>query len=203
MIAIVDYGLGNLKSIYNMLSYLNKKSVISSNPEEIAMANKIILPGVGSFDAGVLNLRNSGLGVVLDEEVITRKKPILGICLGMQLLTTGSEEGELPGLGWIKAFSKKFRFSSKNLKIPHMGWNYVRPVNTTSLFKGLDTEKNRFYFVHSYYVECANEENVLAKCSYGNDFACAIVKDNIYGVQFHPEKSHKFGMTLLKNFAEL
>lgn len=203
MIAIVDYGLGNLKSIYNMLSYLNIKSYISSNPEEIAMANKIILPGVGSFDTGVLNLRNSGLGAVLNEEVMARKKPILGICLGMQLLTAGSEEGEFPGLGWIKAVSKKFKFSSKDLKIPHMGWNYVRPVNTKSLFKGLDTEKNRFYFVHSYYVECTNEENVLAKCSYGNDFACAIVKDNIYGVQFHPEKSHKFGMTLLKNFAEL
>jgi len=167
------------------------------------MANKIILPGVGSFDTGVLNLRNSGLGAVLNEEVMARKKPILGICLGMQLLTAGSEEGEFPGLGWIKAVSKKFKFSSKDLKIPHMGWNYVRPVNTKSLFKGLDTEKNRFYFVHSYYVECTNEENVLAKCSYGNDFACAIVKDNIYGVQFHPEKSHKFGMTLLKNFAEL
>lgn len=203
MIIVVDYGLGNINSICNMLSHLNIRTRISNCLEEIIEADKLILPGVGSFDAGMMSLRKSGLDISLSEAVLVRKKPVLGICLGMQLMTKRSEEGKEKGLGWFNASTEKFKFTeSVGLKIPHMGWNRVISKAQSPLFEGL-IDENRFYFVHSYHVVCENEANILAECCYGESFVCAIRQENIWGVQFHPEKSHRFGMRLLKNFAEL
>ena len=201
MIAILDYGIGNLKSIYNMLKKVGVESIITSDIKEIKSADKYILPGVGSFDFGINNLKRSLFFETLEEEVLESKKPILGICLGMQLLTKSSEEGKEKGLGWIDADTKKFDLEDKSLAIPHMGWNIVNPIVKNNLFK--DVDNNRYYFVHSYYVFCNNNTNVLATAYYGEEFTCSIQRDNIYGVQFHPEKSHKFGMKLLKNFGDM
>lgn len=201
MIAILDYGVGNLKSIYNMFKKVGIESIITSDIETIKKANKYILPGVGSFDYCITSLKNTLFFDTLEKEILEHKKPILGICLGMQLLTKSSEEGKEKGLGWIDAQTIKFDLEYKRLAVPHMGWNKSYPTNTDSIFKGL--EENRFYFVHSYYVVCNDERDVLATANYGKTFTCSIYKDNIYGVQFHPEKSHKFGMQLLKNFGEL
>lgn len=200
MIAILDYGMGNLKSIYNMFKKIGIDSVITSDIEVIRNADKYLLPGVGSFDFGIKNLKKSSFFTVLEKEVLEHNKPILGVCLGMQLLTNSSEEGTVKGLGWIDAETKKFDLEDKSLSVPHMGWNSVRPIVANGIFEEL--EENRFYFVHSYYVACKNDENILATSNYGKIFTCGIVKDNIYGVQFHPEKSHKFGMKLLKNFGD-
>jgi len=202
MITIVNYGLGNLGSIFNMLRRIGIKSRITSDPEEIRNAEKIILPGVGHFDKGMHELMKSGLKSILEYKVLTEKTPVLGICLGMQLMTKSSEEGELQGLGWIDAVSKKFVFENSNLKIPHMGWNVVSVVNKNGLIEN-NVPESRFYFVHSYYVKVSNEENSFLKSDYGIRFDSGIFRDNIFGIQFHPEKSHKFGMKLLKNFAEL
>lgn len=201
MIAILDYGMGNLKSIYNMFKKIGIDSVITSDIEVIKKADKYLLPGVGSFDHGMINLKKALFFETLEKEVLENKKPILGICLGMQLLTNSSEEGKEKGLGWIDAKSVKFDLEDKSLAIPHMGWNKTTPTKLNSIFKEL--EENRFYFVHSYYVVCNDENNILASVDYGKTFTCSINKDNIYGVQFHPEKSHKFGMQLLKNFGEM
>lgn len=201
MIAILDYGMGNVKSIYNMLKKVGVDSIITSDPEIVAKAEKYILPGVGAFDHGMTNLRNSSFFNILEKNVIIEKKPILGICLGMQLLTNSSEEGIETGLGWVDAKTIKFDLKDQDLAIPHMGWNKTNPTNTNDIFKNL--EENRFYFVHSYYVICNDDENILATANYGQTFTCGIYKNNVYGVQFHPEKSHKFGMQLLKNFGEL
>lgn len=201
MIAILDYGIGNLKSIHNMFKKIGVESIITSNVDDIKNAHKYLLPGVGSFDYGITNLKNSSFFTTLEEEVLKNKKPILGICLGMQLLTNCSEEGKEKGLGWIDANTVKFDLEDKSLSIPHMGWNKTNPTNTNSLFNNLD--ENRFYFVHSYHVVCNSSDNILATTNYGKLFTCSIYKDNIYGVQFHPEKSHKFGMQLLKNFGDL
>jgi glutamine amidotransferase len=205
MIAIINYGLGNLGSIQNMLKKIGCSDVIISNDRsEIDKADKLILPGVGAFDNGMSKINESGLLDVLNENVLIKKKPVLGICLGMQLLTRGSEEGKLKGLGWIDADTMKFSFESsgESLKIPHMGWNYVKVSKQHSLVKNIDNTF-RFYFVHSYYVSCKNESDPLLKSHYGIDFTCAVQKENIMGVQFHPEKSHKYGMQLLKNFVDL
>ena len=201
MIAILDYGVGNLKSIYNMFKKVGVESFITSNIEDIKNANKYLLPGVGSFDHGINSLKNAPFFETLEKEVLENKKPILGICLGMQLLTNSSEEGQEKGLGWIDAQTMKFDLEDKNLSIPHMGWNKTIPINTNTIFRNLD--ENRFYFVHSYHVVCNSKENILATSNYGEIFTCSIYKENIYGVQFHPEKSHKFGMQLLKNFGDL
>lgn len=202
MIAIVDYGMGNLGSIRNMLLYLGVDSEITSDPSRIAAARKLILPGVGAFDRAMTNLRERGLIPVLDGEVLEKGKPVLGICLGMQLLGRRSEEGTLPGLGWIEADTIRFRFDPglAHLKIPHMGWNRVTVSRSGSIMDHLPPEP-RFYFVHSYHVRCDREENVLATASYGFEFHAAVIRGNILGTQFHPEKSHKFGLALLKNFA--
>ena len=203
MIVVVDYGMGNLGSIMNMLKKVEAKALLSSDIAEIEKADKLILPGVGSFDAGMNNLSTLGLIPILNKKVIEDRTPMLGICLGMQLLTKRSEEGNLPGLGWIDADTVRFKFDDvqgmKN-KIPHMGWNTVELVKASKLFNDMYPEP-RFYFVHSYHVRCNKEEDILTKTFYGYYFISSIVAGNIAGVQFHPEKSHKFGMKLLGNFA--
>jgi glutamine amidotransferase len=203
-IVIIDYGLGNLGSMANMLKKIGAQAVVSSDPLVIEKAEKLILPGVGSFDGGMKNLASRGLLTVINKRVLEDKVSILGVCLGMQLLSKRSEEGQLSGLGWLDTETIRFKFedANYNLKIPHMGWNQVTVHQSHPLFTDLE-EVNRFYFVHSYHVVCANQDNVLASSSYGFSFTSAIVKDNIMGVQFHPEKSHKFGMLLLKNFSEM
>lgn len=199
MIAILDYGIGNLKSIFNMFKRVSVDSIITSDVDTIKNASKIVLPGVGSFDHGIKSFKNSIFYDTVEREVLEKNKPILGICLGMQLLTNGSEEGYEKGLGWIDADTVKFDLVDKNLSIPHMGWNNTTPVKKTQLYSELG--ENRFYFVHSYHVICNNNENVLATAEYSQKFTCSIIKNNIYGVQYHPEKSHKYGMQLLKNFS--
>ena len=199
MIAILDYGLGNLGSIANMLKVIGEKSKITSKQEEIKAAEGIILPGVGAFDAGMQKLNESGLTEVI-MECASKGTPILGICLGMQLLGRRSEEGTLPGLGLIPFECKKFKFpDDSDLKIPHMGWDIVDIKQSNPLVNNLEGSQ-RYYFVHSYHVVCDSEENVLMTCDYGYEFAAAVVKDKIIGVQFHPEKSHDFGLALLTNF---
>ncbi len=202
MITIVDYGMGNLGSVQNMFKYIKVPAQISSDEEEIAKASKLLLPGVGSFASAMSKINGSGLKNILNHKVLVEKIPILGICLGMQLLTSFSEEGNVEGLDWIKAQTKRFRFEDKSIKIPHMGWNRVRVLRETPLTKGFNDEF-RFYFVHSYYVKCENREDAMLETQYGLTFDSGIHHNNIYGVQFHPEKSHKFGMKMLQNFADL
>lgn len=204
MIVVVNYGMGNLNSIANMLKKIGYYATISSGTWDIEKAGKLILPGVGSFDAGMKNLHNLGVRSALEKRVIKDKTPVLGICLGMQLFTTGSEEGSREGLGWIDAETIRFKFGTneKNLKIPHMGWNSVILKRQSPLFQGMYPDP-RFYFVHSYHVVCNQEGDVLTSTPFGYDFISSVQHENIFGVQFHPEKSHKFGMRLLKNFIEL
>lgn len=203
MIVIINYGMGNLGSIFNMFKKIGVQAIISSDISDIEKAHKLILPGVGAFDNGMTNLRNLGLIPVLAEKVRTNKTPILGVCLGMQLFTSNSEEGNLPGLGWIDAKTVRFKFdnSHANLKIPHMGWNLIKAKKESNLFSDMYKDA-RFYFVHSYHVLCNNEEDVLSTTIYGYEFASSVEKGNIVGVQFHPEKSHKFGIKLFKNFVD-
>lgn len=201
MLVIIDYNVGNLGAILNMIKRIGGDAVISSSPKEIANASKLILPGVGAFDYGMQQLESLGIADILHQKVIKEKTPILGICLGMQLMTNHSEEGNKSGLKWINAHVKKFQFSSNDVKVPHMGWNYVNPYHYNSLYKGFENTKPRFYFVHSYYVSCADTEDILSATTYHNlEFVSSFQKNHIFGVQFHPEKSHIFGMQLLKNF---
>ena len=203
MIAIVDYGMGNVASVANMLKRIGATApVLTRDPETLAKAERIILPGVGAFDKGMRNLSDFGLRNALDEAALVRKVPVLGICLGMQLLTGSSEEGSEKGLGWIDAETVRFRFPAESrLKVPHMGWNYAVPVRANPLIRG--DQRTRFYFVHGYYVKCVRESEIIGTARYGEDFACAINRANIYGVQFHPEKSHRFGMALLEGFLRI
>ena len=201
MITIVDYGMGNLGSIRNMLRKIGFDSEITSDAGRIAVATKLILPGVGAFDAGMDRLERSGLIPVLGERVLGARVPILGICLGMQLMTYGSTEGARCGLGWIDAQTLRFKAADAGLKVPHMGWNLVRPMREAALVDALP-EDPRFYFVHSYYIRCEQPEDVLLTTTYGEPFHSGFHRGNVWGVQFHPEKSHKFGMHLLRNFAE-
>jgi glutamine amidotransferase len=203
MIVIVDYGMGNLGSILNMLKKIGAKAAISGSPADIEAADKLILPGVGAFDAAMRRLGDSGLRPLLDEQVLVKKKPVIGLCLGMQLLTEGSEEGTLPGLGWIGGTTKRFRFPAElaHLKVPHMGWNRVRTAEGKTLVEELP-DPSRFYFVHSFYVELRDQADAAAWTHYGHDFVSMIQQGHIMGTQFHPEKSHKFGIRLLRNFAE-
>jgi glutamine amidotransferase len=193
--------MGNLGSIVNMFKKIGVQAVISGKIEDLETADKILLPGVGSFDRAMERIESLGLKAALDHQALVVKKPILGICLGMQLLTRGSEEGKLPGLGWIAADTQRFP-QMPGIRIPHMGWNSVQPVTPSPLTQNLPLE-SRFYFVHSYRVNVDKEENSLLKCTYGISFDAAIQNENIFGAQFHPEKSHKFGMQLLKNFASI
>lgn len=204
MIVIIDYGLGNLGSMANMFKKIGAKAVVSSDPSIISSAHKLILPGVGAFDEGMKNLVSRGLIQLLNKRVLEDKIPLLGVCLGMQLLGKCSEEGQLPGLGWLDAKPVRFIFqgTNKDLKIPHMGWNQLNICRSHPLLVDLEID-SRFYFVHSYHVVCSNQDDILTTTSYGFDFVSAVIRENIIGVQFHPEKSHKFGMRLLKNFSEL
>ena len=203
MLVIIDYGLGNLASVLNMFKKIGVTNVsISNNEEVIAKADKLLLPGVGAFDAGMDNLEKSGLIPLLTKKVMEDKTPILGICLGMQLLTNSSEEGIKKGLGWINAETIKFNLEpTLKLKVPHMGWNYISVKKENSLISL--NSKHRFYFVHSYHVKCNDKSQELATSHFGSDFTCMVNKNNIYGAQFHPEKSLKFGMSLFTNFAKL
>lgn len=203
MIVIVDYGIGNLASVLNMFKKIGvKEVVISGEAEIIANASKLLLPGVGSFDAGMNNLEKSSLIPVLNKKVLEEKTPVLGICLGMQLLTKRSEEGEKTGLGWIDAETVKFELNpTLKLKIPNMGWNYVK-VQIKNPLLAMES-KDRFYFVHSYYVKCHDKNQSIATSNFGIDFTCMVNKENIFGAQFHPEKSLKFGMKLLENFSKI
>ena len=205
MITIVDYGMGNLGSIKNMFKYIGVETTIESDVDKIKNASKILLPGVGSFDTAMKKINESDLKEVLNEKALKEQVPVLGICLGMQLLTNSSEEGSLAGLGWIDAKTMSFKNRiDKKYRIPHMGWNIVNKSNVSLLTNGFEEfDETRFYFVHSYFVKVENEKNSILKTSYGVEFDSAIQKDNIYGAQFHPEKSHKFGMKLFENFARI
>jgi glutamine amidotransferase len=195
--------MGNLGSILSMLKKVDAEAVVSSEVSMIERAEKLILPGVGAFDNGMRSLTERGLIPVLNAKVLYDKIPILGVCLGMQLFTRRSEEGTLPGLGWLEAETVRFKFDQEraHLKIPHMGWNTVRICQPHPIFADMDAEP-RFYFVHSYHVVCMEEDTVLAQTHYGYDFTSVLAKGNIVGTQFHPEKSHKFGVRLFKNFVE-
>ena len=239
MIVIVDYGMGNLGSIRNMLKRIGAPSLISSDPSDIEAAAKLILPGVGAFDAGMSRLETLGLLPILNRKVLEERTPVLGLCLGMQLLTRASEEGALPGLGWLDAEAKRLpvkpmvaadaanaanavdavdaadevddvedvdaaddvEAADSDLKIPHMGWNFVQPAYDSWLLADLPPDP-RFYFVHSYYVACRDARDIAGRTRYGGEFASVVVRDHVAGVQFHPEKSHKYGMQLLKNFVD-
>ena len=203
MLVIVDYGVGNLASIRNMLKKIGVEGVISSRVEDILKADKLILPGVGAFDTCAQKLQESGLLETLQQKVIRDKTPVLGVCVGMQLLTQGSEEGKLPGLGWIKGQIVKFKKEQlpPSFKIPHMGWREVKLNKQSKLFNEM-FEEPRFYFVHSYHPVLENPEDALMTADYGYSFVAGMEHDNIMGVQFHPEKSHKFGMKLLDNFVK-
>ena len=197
-VTIVDYGLGNLGSIANMVRKCGGASEIASDPKVISRAQSIILPGVGAFDRGMRNIRQSGLFEILRQKATQEQIPILGICLGMQLMTYGSEEGPLPGLGFVNASCKRFE-TNKGFRVPHMGWDYIKLVRTSRFFALTDAEA-RFYFVHSYHVICEDPTLPLITCDYGGQFVAAFEKGNILGVQFHPEKSHSFGKELISGF---
>lgn len=204
MISIVDYGLGNICAFSNVYKRLNVDVAQAKSADELSRATKIILPGVGAFDDAMQRLEASGMRQILEELVLERNIPVLGVCVGMQMLAESSDEGKLPGLGWIKGRVRAFKTNpaSKDLPQPHMGWNDVQPASNSPLFKGLEADA-RFYFLHSFYMECDAEADVSAVCHYGLDFHAAVSHGNIHGVQFHPEKSHRFGTQLLKNFADL
>jgi glutamine amidotransferase len=204
MIAIIDYGLGNIKAFVNIYKQLNIPVIIAKNPDQLKDVEKIILPGVGSFDYAMQRFNDSGLRDTVDELVLHKTIPIIGICVGMQMLAKSSDEGNLPGLGWIDAKVKKFDLSTFTHPacIPHMGWNDVKPVKSTQLMNNLEKDA-RFYFLHSYYFHCNRQEDIIATANYGIQFSCAVRFKNILGVQFHPEKSHHWGIQLLKNFSEI
>ena len=204
MITIIDYGSGNISAIGNIYEKLNIPYNVAKTPEQVRGAEKLFLPGVGAFDETIARLDETGFRDVLDFEVLKNKVPIIGICVGMQILAESSEEGNLPGLGYIKGHVKKIidtTLQSKP-KLPHLGWNLVDICRSHEIFKDIDHEIG-FYFLHSYYFECSNNEDVLATTYYGKEFASAVNCENIFGFQFHPEKSHQNGIKLLENFAKL
>ncbi len=202
MIIVVDYDAGNAGSVVNICKKAGGAAKVSRDPKEIAAAAKLILPGVGHFGRAMERLNGSGLVAALNEAVIGCKAPILGICLGMQLFTRHSEEGDAPGLNWIEGRTVRFRPEpGSNLKVPHMGWNEVSLVHPDPLAERMPDEP-RFYFVHSYYVVCERNEDVLMRTTHGHPFVSALHRGNIWGTQFHPEKSHKFGLTIIRNFLE-
>jgi len=204
LISIIDYGLGNIGAFLNMYKRMNVPAKAVRTADELADATRIVLPGVGAFDHAMDLLDRSGMRPLLEEKVVGDKVPVVGICVGMQILADTSEEGQGRGLGWVPGTVRHFRSmpTPHDLPLPHMGWNDVAPTNDGGLFKGLEQDA-RFYFLHSFYYEPADPADSAASASYGAAFACAVRRDNVWGVQFHPEKSHHFGAMLLKNFAEL
>jgi len=201
MIAIIDYNIGNITAVANMLQRLDVRCKITSEVDDIEQAEKIILPGNGSFDACMNNLYSSGLVPALEQKVINGDTPLLGICVGAQMLGTMSEEGSMPGLGWIDMKVLKFP-TMTDLPVPHMGWNQVKRVGHNNYLTQDMEPDSRFYFVHSYYMAPADPGDILLETEYGINFASGVSKSNISGVQFHPEKSHRFGKQLLSNFAK-
>jgi glutamine amidotransferase len=202
MITLIDYGVGNINAFANVYKRLNIPTRVAKKPSDLENVEKLILPGVGSFDYAMNQLNASGMREKLDDLVLKEKIPVIGICVGMQLMANYSEEGEVEGLKWIDAAVKKFdeHKIKSHTKFPHMGWNDVVPKNNNLLFKGLEND-SLFYFLHSYYFICNQPNEVIGISQYGEEFCCAVNKDNIYGIQFHPEKSHHYGETLLNNFA--
>ena len=204
MIGIVDYGSGNIQAIQNIFTKLKFETFFARSPEDLKKAHKIILPGVGAFDQAIRQLEKSGMRTALDYFAMVEKKPVLGICVGLQIMAKSSDEGILPGFGWFDATVKKFDESKIDFKpkLPHMGWNEIEPTESHPLLNDIDCEKG-FYFIHSYYFDAHEPKDVLIKAHYGDNFCCAVRKDNIFGFQFHPEKSHSNGINLFKNFAEM
>lgn len=202
VITVIDYGMGNSGSIMNILRRIGAEAELTSDPAAIARADKLVLPGVGAFDNGMQRLRALGLIPVLNERVVGEGTPILGICLGMQLFARSSEEGVEPGLGWIDARAVRFRFGGEQsgLKIPHMGWNTVSLRKPCAIFDDL-AEDARFYFVHSYHVQCADAADILTTTNYGVEFTSSTARGSVIGVQFHPEKSLRWGMEVFRKFA--
>jgi glutamine amidotransferase len=202
---ILDYGVGNVGSIVNMLTKVGVTAELSTRPEDVLVADRLILPGVGAFDAAMTRLRELGYEGPLSQRVLVDRVPILGICLGMQLLGQGSEEGKEPGFGWLAARAVRFRSDGRPegefLRVPHMGWNAVRPSRPSPFFPG-PAEGARFYFVHSYHLQCDDEADVMTRTTYGEEFVSAVCRDNIVGAQFHPEKSHRFGLQFFRAFVE-
>jgi imidazole glycerol-phosphate synthase subunit HisH len=204
MIAIIDYGSGNVGAIANIYKQLRIAHVITSNHDELAAADRYVLPGVGDFDATMRTIRSNGMVDVLNRQILQNKKKVLGICVGMQVLAESSEEGELAGLGWVPARVRRINAETLKTKpkLPHMGWNSVRLSENCPLFEGVDQNRG-FYFLHSYFFEANEPSDVVATVSYGTDITCGVIRNNVYGLQFHPEKSHANGMTIFRNFASL
>jgi len=204
MITIVDYGLGNVRAFLNVYKRLNIEARTAAHPGDLIGASKVILPGVGAFDQAMALLEASGMRACLDDLVSRQGVPVLGVCVGMQMLGRASEEGKAQGLGWVDGRVRAFAslMAAEKLPVPHMGWNDVRPVSGNPLFEHLACDA-RFYFLHSYYFECDRDQDSIAVSRYGPEFCCAVNAGNVFGVQFHPEKSHRFGTRLLKNFAEM
>ena len=204
MITILDYGLGNIRAFTNVYKRLNIETKIARSSQDLSDASKIILPGVGSFDHAMALLNNSGMREELDEQVLNNKIPVMGICLGMQIMAKSSDEGKMSGLGWLNGDVKLFDAETipHVTRLPHMGWNSIKPNVNSKILENLSSD-SRFYFLHSYYFRCERDENILTTTEYGISFASAVYSDNIYGIQYHPEKSHSSGIQLLKNFANL
>lgn len=204
MIAIINYGSGNIAAIANIYKQLKIPYVVTGDLDELAKADRYILPGVGAFDATMRYLNDSGMVATLNEQVLVNKKKVMGICVGMQILAESSEEGALAGLGWIPGRVRKIDVSllSSGPKLPHMGWNSVKPRSDAPLFAGVDVERG-FYFLHSYYFDATDAADVSATVQYGKEIPCAVARANVFGMQFHPEKSHSNGVAVFRNFAEL
>ena len=204
MIAIVDYGLGNVIAFANVYKKLNLPVIVVKQAQDLKQATKVILPGVGSFDNAMQRLEKSGMWQILDEMVLQRHIPVLGVCVGMQMLAHSSQEGKRPGLGWIDGQVQRFipAASGNSMRVPHMGWNNLKQLKTSSLLQGIDADA-RFYFLHSYYFCCRHSQDIVAVTDYNGEFVCVVNSGNIFGVQFHPEKSHRWGVKLLENFGKL